>query len=948
MGEKNKFPKKSSPFLHAAASSGDDHANIINGSTLQDRPRRKRIIFFLLRLIFLWIPLLSIVIPFLSIVAANMLLTPPVVESIIKTRFNRISNGTISLKVTQFKLYQGFVIENIAISNPEEFGKGNILEIEKLVVRHGIFNMLAGNIRFDEIGIYKPRVYLKQKNGVWNIERLMKPAEGEPEKEEKPSTKTEIDLPIRISLFINFILDDLRVFVRGDDFKTDCDGLSFTCRLNVPPTKKIPLSPLVASLISDLDISLNPGEKIDFSFYSPDASVEPPLILSWRLLYGRSSVERNNFASSFRFGTYKTPVRFRRTHLAPLNFLVAYDLYYDPARDHLRVNDFSVRSGDDRWLSLAGSVKNTTKDAIFELSMKRSEISLTGLYPYYRALTGDESMVFSGKCSLYPLTIQGPLQALRIRGNITMASIAVKVPDFEIAVPALDLGYGLDMRGSRGKIRAKLSVPRFTYKLDRSPSGMNALLLNAEIDTADNFARFIINNIDVGIYDPRGGEKALTFGVRGALDMTGVMKGDITVHNLVFKRDGLVTMLPEQHAKTVAGLPFVKPVGASMHAIFSLGEPLRASLAANCTIPDFNVPDLELKGDIAMHAKKSRIDISGIRIGSRTRGIAVNIKGFVETAKSPISDSDLSIDMALEYPSLTRLYGPLSLSGSVRILASMKGDLSKGFAKGSVKIANLSLKNSETLLSIEKVNLDFPYEYNFAYRPSVTSRLAVDKNTLFENQFFREKENFSIASISAKHPSREIEFTYLENMKGILFFRNNSFDIQELRATLLDGTLHGKNIFFYLSDLKKRNMEYRLIIDAANIDVGLIDNPDRKRKTRETELSFNADISGRGLEFSEGMNVNGSVNIYTIGRRFANRLMRGLSQEKGKSKLGIAQPVIDNLEIPRAFYYYIDNGIMYTDVAFKKRILGYVVSIRDDRIKFDRVPIQEYLKKVQE
>jgi hypothetical protein len=39
---------------------------------------------------------------------------------------------------------------------------------------------------------------------------------------------------------------------------------------------------------------------------------------------------------------------------------------------------------------------------------------------------------------------------------------------------------------------------------------------------------------------------------------------------------------------------------------------------------------------------------------------------------------------------------------------------------------------------------------------------------------------------------------------------------------------------------------------------------------------------------------------------------------------------------------------MYADVSFKSKAIGYIIGIKDDRVKFDRIPIQEYLRKVQE
>ncbi|HEY1405746.1 MAG TPA: hypothetical protein VF857_03970, partial [Spirochaetota bacterium] len=598
--------------------------------------------------------------------------------------------------------------------------------------------------------------------------------------------------------------------------------------------------------------------------------------------------------------------------------------------------------------SLAGSVSDVTKTPRIDIRMVQSEIVLTDLYPYYRAITNDDSMRFSGKVSLFPLTIKGTPDVVAVNGGVSFSSVALKMPGLDLSLPSLNLGYALNKTGSRGKIGVTLALSNFTYKLDRSSSGVNTLNLSADIDTANDFGHFGINRIDLQFFDPRGNEKALTLGIKGDINVKPSVSGDVSITELTFKKGALMTMLPDSIADGMQGLPLNNPVRATLGAHFALGDPTRAKVTLALKVPDFDLNDLLVNCEVGQSASRSRIDIPKFSIESRSRGLAIGAKGFIETKRSPLSDSDLSLNLSLSYPTMTPVYGPWNLSGAVGFKASMKGDLVKGKVKGAVTINDLSVKNKETMLDVEGVNLDFPFAYDFGYRPSGESRLAVDKKSLFESPLFKDKENLSIKSIASKHPARDQQFVYLRDLKGTLFFRDNSFEIQELRATVLDGTLYGKDIFFYLSDLNKENMEYKVALDVTNVDVSLLDNPNPKKKSHNAELSLNVNIAGSNLDFSKGMNINGSINIFKIGENFANKLMKGLSQEKGKSKLGIAQPIVDNLEIPQAFYYYLDNGIMYADVSFKSKAIGYVIGIKNDRVKFDRIPIQEYLRKVQE
>jgi hypothetical protein len=111
---------------------------------------------------------------------------------------------------------------------------------------------------------------------------------------------------------------------------------------------------------------------------------------------------------------------------------------------------------------------------------------------------------------------------------------------------------------------------------------------------------------------------------------------------------------------------------------------------------------------------------------------------------------------ALDYPKKTKVYGPWVIAGSAGIDASMKGDLAKGKVKGSVKIKGLSVEIAESMLDVKDANLDFPFDYDFGYRPSGKTRLAVGKESFFDSGLFRDRENLTIGSIASKHPRANV------------------------------------------------------------------------------------------------------------------------------------------------------------------------------------------------
>jgi hypothetical protein len=217
-----------------------------------------RILIFLGKTVFIRIPVLVIIILIIALVAAKIYLSPQKVENLITTSFNQMSYGEISLNVREFSPYGGFVIENIHIKNGEEFNNTTFVKIKKLAVKYGLFPIFVGSVKFHEIGIYKPEIYLEEKNGVWNAARLMKPGEKKPEEkkeEEKPAEKEEgppqkeINLPISVEFLLNFVLDELKVYAKSSAFNASMEGLTFNLGIDVPPFKKIPLSVEAVNLL---------------------------------------------------------------------------------------------------------------------------------------------------------------------------------------------------------------------------------------------------------------------------------------------------------------------------------------------------------------------------------------------------------------------------------------------------------------------------------------------------------------------------------------------------------------------------------------------------------------------------------------------------------------------------------------------------------------------------
>lgn len=921
----------------------------------KSRPLPLRILLQIAKTLFIRIPLTLVVIIAAALLFARLYLTPGTVENLAKSTFNGMSNGTLELKVEDFNPYSGFAINNIVVRSGADFNNEKLFEMERIVFRYGFFRIFTGSIRFPEIGLYKPRVYLTEKNGLWNAATLMKPSEKkpEPEKEEGEEEETgpstgDIELPISVDFLFNFILDDLSVYVRGADMKADMTGLTFKALIDVPPFKTIPRSVEAVRILKTMKFELNPERSMNVKFYSKAAATEPELILNWMLNF--SNGDTPQFSSTLNAGAKRMPLRLQNKFLSPFNFLIAYDIFYNPIYDILKINSFSLSFQNSNWIRLSGKVSSVTKNQVLDIHMNESRIPLGDLYPYYVIMTGDRSMRWNGEISLAPLSVRGTAKAPEVDGAINLKNLFFKNPGIEARVPLLSLAYFMKMYGSSMDIGADLAIPHLTYTIEGSKSGDNGVKLSARASGINNFSQVKISGVSFDFYNPAGGDKALSMNLGGFVNLGKAMSGNINIDRLRINTRPLPAMVPGRFKKQVADIPLKKPVDITLGAGFSLaGSKTSANLNMLAKIPDYGVNDLALDASIEQDADAKRIRISKVNLGSRSMNLLLAANGTVDLKKAPLSDSDLRVSLELNNPALRNVFGPWKTSGAMKLSARMKGDLDTGKASGNLVFNKFNVRNDEDMLALTDLEMNFPFEYEFKARKAEKSYISVTQKQVIDSDYFSEKPNFTIKSISAKHPARKIPYEYMKGFSAYMIFSDNVFRISDLKASIMDGSIYGRSILFNLADFKPENMEFSLILDASNINIARLDDPDPRKGGKDAELSLNANFSGRGLNIKKELTASGYINIYKIGAEFANRLMRGLSEEKGKSKLGApVQFAVDNSMLIKGFDFRLDKGLVYTTVTFTRKMLSLFVTVDNSKVSFERIPIQEYLRKVSE
>ncbi|MFW5807468.1 MAG: hypothetical protein ACOCWH_00270 [Spirochaetota bacterium] len=917
------------------------------------------------KILFLWVPLTLISLVFAALIVLKAYLSPSRVQTLAMENFNRMSNASLSLDVRSFNPYTGFVIENIVITQPEGFGDENLVSIQKLVLDYGFFSIFTGDVSFREIGIYSPQIRLIQKDGSWNVARLMKESvkeEKEPLPEEEPRPEKEpgepresINLPISVNFLFNFILQDLDVTVDGEDFDTSLASFDTEIQIDIPPTKEIPLGPQAINLIKTFAVRINPDRRLQLAFDSEAVSVSPPLLFSFDLLFSGEDEENRRFHSSFIAGTTGTPVRFQETDLKPLSFTAGYELSFDPVQDDVTIDSFDVMFAGDSWLSLGGKISSVTSQPTVDITMKESAIVLGRLYPYYVALIGDDSTRFSGTISLKPLTVSGTPTDLKADGALSMTDVSASVPDFSITIPQFALDYDVLYSNSDVSAETKLSMERFVYKLGREHSGLNNLYLDVNAETSDSFTRYQMPKFAFRFHDSRTGQDALSIDMTANVQRGNSISADANISSLVFRKNPLINMVPASIGESMQEIPLERPVTMTMDARYSSSETTQAgTVLLGFILPDYDVYDLRLRTDASLDTESKLARLNEFRVWSQAFGVNLRTHGFLDLNPgrngAPFRNSDVRVALTFAKDELRKIYDTWELGGKVQFNARMRGDLKTGGVQGTIDIDNLNIRNQNKaqLLHVEDVNMNFPYEYSFA--PTFTGKemTAADKTDVINNQHFMERDNFTIESIKAVHPARPEQYEYLKDLRASMAFRSNAFTISRFKATVMNGSIYMRDTFFYIADLNPDNMEYSLAFDATNISIGKLDNPDKE--TGEAELSLTTRLSGKGVNIQENPAAEGYVTIYKIGDEFANELMQALSKKEGESKLGATQFVVDNTMNLDKFIFHLEKGNVYTTIKLERKFISRYtnVSVENDEIKYERIPIQEFLRNIGE
>ncbi|MEW6526737.1 MAG: AsmA family protein [Spirochaetota bacterium] len=882
-----------------------------------------------------------VVLVVLILFIADLVLTTDRVSKIVTDQVESHLNAKTSFTITHFSLFNGFEIKNFILRGTDS--EKPVIAFDTFRLRYSFFPFLIGKIKIYEIGLYNPSVYLEEQKGIWNIQKLVKSSEKK-EKEKKEEAKeekekkNEITLPIPVEILFGFVLENLTVTVHSSTYSATLKNFSSSIKLHIPPARHIPLNILALRLFDALNITVNPEETLSFSFVSRDISAGPPLLFTFNLVY---NPEGKQLFSSFKCGTYNTPVRFSRKHVAPLNVRIEYDIAYNSLNDAVHCKILRVVFGTSVWISFAGTIEHVNSEPEIQFAMLDSNIKLNEMYQYTNVLLGPKPY-FNGSISIFPLTIQGNIHTLTVKGAIRGQKVAFATDGFSVTIPLIEIPYLVILRNPVVEASIDIGIPHFVYALDENRSRDNSISLQCNVVYNLNSSMLDIQKVVVVHRAPEIAAETIRVEVSGSVNLGDVVAASIGVSTLRFDIPSIAFSLPSPLKQSLTSSPITKPVTVRLKAdVITSAQTNSINLNAFGKIPDYSIDDLTIAASVTQKPQKGKIDIAYCEVSSKKHYASIHIKGSVVTKDEVSLDVDAGVHVA---PRVPISFGNYTVNGILNVLLRLKGTMQSLVAKGNLQSQKLILSNDAGKLFVGPVDMDIP----IAYTMGQSFKMPFDSADVMNIELFKQKENFSIGKIVALHPSRNIAFEYVTNAHGYIGFKRNIMEIKNLQAEVLRGTVTLKELNFNLADLNPQHMEFRLALNANDIDIGKLDKPESIRINKDALLSLNAQVMGKNLNIAQDFDISGSINIYKVGEDFANRLFKGINEERGKSKLGMGQFAVDNSLIITGFDFYMDKGLVYPTVFFKKKVLGVFVTVNNEQVRYERIPVVEFFNRVRE
>lgn len=745
----------------------------------------------------------------LIVVGYFVITSPSVVEKIVRSQFSAFTNGTIDLQVKEFSLFRGFVIEDVLVRSGNDFDKKPLLSAKRLTFKYYLPGFWVGDVGVHELGIYSPHIYLREKNGKWNILTLLKSSEKNENESEDDGEKSffpkAIELYYNVQAFLYVILDDVTVDMesQSNNMQAHVDNFNLKTSLLSDKFHNLPLSLNALKLIDTMMLEVNPHNKVNVTFNNSNVSVGKKVNLTILLNFDKQNDDLE-FSSTALVGENNIPFRYKNKKNMPFDFLFSYDMNYQPQKDKLYIKHVRLSALKDTWFNLNGYINNLIQkngEFFADVSMTESNINLKKLYPYFSYFTDNKTLFFDGKISLAPFHLKGTFENLKLSEKISLTSIIVKQKSLRLTIPSFALSYSLlaNLKNSKQK-----PIPFITSFTSNAQGTLNKapLLLQADyIPHKKTFLLFTLKHLRVQEFAP--------FLSKDVLNMPFAFRGNI---NLLAKVWGQ----KETNLSSIVELSSNEFSYRLNHG-FSPINRLKVALHSNIKSNDYNFSSLNIEN------KKIHLDLSNQK---KQKALWLEARGKMSKKKNYLSYNfyldELGVHLThlrkvlpSEYQeklesTVKKIPGVVLLKGnSLFALYKDKKILENNyfFVSEDLQITDVKLENRVVMdnkkIHIEKLELS---GFNKSLSASVEGTL---KKTLVQKL----NEKNKIVKVEGYHPELSTNIFLGKNERTEIypqnFIRGEMRLVSKISGNMIKGDLTVDHFYFDKGKLKVNDMNFK-------------------------------------------------------------------------------------------------------------------------------------------
>jgi hypothetical protein len=910
--------------------------------------------------------------------------------------------------VDRFSLFFGVSFDELSVFTKSD--PTPLFQAKRLELYYSLPKLILGKVDLSSIQILEGRLNLKQEDGRWNFENPNQSKEQEELEPETPEDESsEISLPIAVSIHTKFAIKDFQCLIQksksGEVYeKQELGPLNLDLEVQSKSMDSIPKDLGILFLWESINLEINKNHEFvlietkenSTLKLNPKASILlnskndelmldldinlknqsnriPPVLLKSKIYLGKDNrSDEGKFVLGWDEETWIDSKITTNSGLDPeldwnwstanidlssiSRWLIQNNI---PLKINGRLNLAGTRF-QYKAKKLLGNLELESKGISFEDTSKLHKITSLGLginitLDLSKEVPIRQLEVLSMDIRSFDyneLKTQGKIKFEN--GSSNNGEIFIKSNRLASLDPSLKGKAEIKLNWKSNSLfdiplRVSADLNPFQFTIGESQSPPSKFVLNSQIDlrlgSGGSPNSVDIKSTSLQIFNAKS-NKAIQVGIDSLIDL---QKKPLSVpvgFGVKIFLSNISSILPYSLQSNISSLKDF--LGNELELKGKILTSLSSSktiiqLILNGAIPGLNLNDLKINSELSISSTKngSNIQWKNTSLGMWNDVIQMNSLGKLENG---IIDTDYKISVqsngGSQLGNKGYIKGNLNLTGFFKD-KTVQGNLNSDIKELRVILGDCLQKDCK-IYEVNGIESDFPFEHILNRRSSINFKSSDESNPNWNP-----KPNFKISRILGTHPMiPNTPFLYTVSKDGNpsislnLQYKDNQLIWKNLNINTMDGTIRSNFGNLILSDLDPKNMSFQTKFSVRDLDLKQLLPIRSQKKIDDGKIKLDLNLKVNSfMDIISDTELN--CNVYQIGRDFGKNIMNIISPS------GILMDSISNAYSVDTVNFELSRGLVYVDVQFKETLTTYFLSLYENKISQERMPLANFLKKAE-